>query len=128
MSADKYSCNVTQIFHLKKMKHWAIGFLLGSFGAMFSFSVTHAEAMTTQEAAKVMIQLRDTCKVYVSNGQRFWSGELKRPENAPGLVLLNKEIQRSVRKASDQNAAGEIAWQKCLDVVFNNQNSNKFAN
>lgn len=69
------------------------------------------------------MQIRDTCNVYVNNGERFWHGDFKNPEDAPGLVLLNKEIYYHVRKAHSSDSAKEIAWQKCLDVVFNNQNS-----
>lgn len=89
-------------------------------------SVSNAEGMSVQEATRMMIQTRDTCKVYVNNGERFWRGDLKKPEDAPGRVLLNKEIQTSVRKARSSDAAKEIAWQKCLDVIFNNQNSKNF--
>jgi hypothetical protein len=89
-------------------------------------SVSNAEGMSVQEATRMMIQTRDICKVYVNNGERFWRGDFKKPEDAPGLVLLNKEIQTYVRKARSSDAAKEIAWQKCLDVVYNNQNSKDY--
>lgn len=93
---------------------------------LFAFAYhpsSFGETMSVQDAARSMIQIRDTCKGYVSNGERFWRGDYKKPEDAPGLVLLNKEIQHAVSKARNADSAKEIAWQKCLDTVFNNQNS-----
>jgi len=89
---------------------------------------SHAETVSSQDAARMMIQMRDACNLYVNNGERFWSGEFKKLEDAPGLVLLNREIKTHVRKARSADWAKEIAWQKCLDFVFNNQNSKGYVN
>lgn len=85
-----------------------------------------AEEISTQDGAHTMMQVRDTCKMYTDNGAKFWRGDFKKVEDAPGLVLLNKEIQRSIRKASSVDRAKEISWQKCLDVVFNDNESKKY--
>lgn len=84
------------------------------------------EELSTRDAARLMRQIQVACNPYSSNGERFWRGELQRTEDADGLFLLNKEIRASVTKARSAQAAKEIAWQKCLDFVFNNQNSKGF--
>lgn len=81
------------------------------------------EVLSTKDAARMLRQVQVACTPYSDNGERFWRGELKRVEDAGGLTLLNKEIRASVRKAPTSEAAREIGWQKCLDFVFNNQNS-----
>lgn len=85
------------------------------------------DSLSAQEAGQVLAQIRDRCAPYEMNGVRFWNGDYKSASNAPGLMLLNKEIQRSVRGASNAKAAQEIAWQKCLDFVFNNENSKAYS-
>lgn len=94
--------------------------------SMAAASSNAAESLSTQEAAGMMIQIRSRCNSYVTNGERFWRGEFKKPEDAPGLILLNKEIQTSVRKARGLESAKESAWQTCLDFIFNNQNSGSY--
>lgn len=80
-------------------------------------------ATSMEEAARMMVKVGETCNMYVDNGEMFWRKEFKKPADAPGLVLLNKEIQNSVRKTRNLDSAKDIAWQKCLDFIFNNQNS-----
>ena len=82
-----------------------------------------AQGMSAAEAAQTLIQIRDKCNIYVQNGEQFWRGSFKKAEDAPGLVLLNSEIQKQAKKSRRLDAVKEIAWQKCLDVVFNNQKS-----
>lgn len=95
-------------------------FLLATSLSLYAFA---EEGLSTRDAARVLRQVQVTCSPYSDNGERFWRGELKRAEDGGGLVLLNKEISTSVRKARTVEVAREIAWQKCLDFVFNNQNS-----
>ena len=84
------------------------------------------EGLSVGDGARMLWQIQMACRPYSDNGERFWRGELMRVEDAGGLVLLNKEIQNSVRKSRNAELAKEIAWQKCLDFVFNNQNSNGY--
>jgi hypothetical protein len=94
--------------------------------ASLSLHAFAEEGLSTGDAARMLRQVQVACSPYSDNGMYFWRGELKRAEDAHGLVLLNKEIRTSVRKARSVEAAREIAWQKCLDFVFNNQNSKGF--
>lgn len=102
-----------------------VGCALVTFGLMVAVGLgaNAGESVSAQEAAVLLTQIRGKCGPYQSIGEGYWRGAYKSPADAPGLVLLNKEIQRSVRGAASASEAREIAWQKCLDYVFNNQNS-----
>ena len=105
------------------MKKLMIGAAIVTVSAQCVFA---EETLSTGDAARMMRQIQVACNPYSTNGERFWRGELQRTEDADGLLLLNKEIRSSVTKARSAQAAKEIAWQKCLDFVFNNQNSKGF--
>lgn len=81
------------------------------------------ETISVHDAASLMGKIRDTCAPYVTNGEKFWEGEYQKASDAPGLLLLNKVIKQKVRKAPNVDAAKNIAWQECLDVVFNDDKS-----
>lgn len=84
------------------------------------------DSLSVQDAASLMGKIRDTCAPYVVNGEKFWNGEYRKASDASGLLLLNKTIQRHVRNAPSVDAAKNIAWQECLDVVFNDDKSGSY--
>ena len=50
-----------------------------------------ADGLSAAEAANLMIKVRDTCKVYVSNAEQFWKRQYREAADAPGVILLNRE-------------------------------------
>src|ERR1700674_175325 len=89
--------------------------------------VVAVDGLSPTAAAQLAIKMRDTCKTYVNNGERFWTGAYKDAADAPGLVLVNKEIKSAVRRSKSADEAREVGYQKCLDFVFNNENSKQYA-
>lgn len=82
-----------------------------------------AEGIDPGAAVQLMANVQSRCQQYAFHGEVFWRGHIKEADEAPGLVTLNEVIQHSVKRARSAEEAREIAWQKCLDFVFNNQNS-----
>ncbi|MCX7139893.1 MAG: hypothetical protein NT123_02100 [Proteobacteria bacterium] len=85
-----------------------------------------AQEVSVEDAMRLAAGIRTTCKPYIENGQRFWQGQFRKVEDAPGSIFLNREIQTRVRKATNWESAGEVGRQICMDFVFNNQRSKEF--
>ncbi len=85
-----------------------------------------AESVDPYAAARLMADVQARCKQYAFHGEVFWRGHVREADEAPGLVTLNEVIRNSVIGARSADHAREIAWQKCLDYVFNNQNSKDY--
>ena len=87
-----------------------------------------AEEVDAASAARLLNSVYKNCNQYAAIGEGFWNGTIKSASHVPGLVTLNEVIQLSVKKARNAKQAREIAWQKCLDFVFNNTNSRNYVN
>lgn len=92
---------------------------------IYSGSVV-AESVDLYTAVRLMADVQALCKQYAFHGEMFWMGHIRQATEAPGLVTLNEVIRVSVVGARSADHAREIAWQKCLDYVFNNQNSKDY--